>query len=67
MYEVEEYFTEAGECPFEEWLEGLRDIQAKKKLSQNKTKQEQEKIITSLSESVFDNEKLIADYMSKEL
>lgn len=32
MYEVEEYFTEAGECPFEEWLEGLRDIQAKKKI-----------------------------------
>ncbi len=32
MYKVEEYFTEAGECPFEEWLEGLRDIQAKRKI-----------------------------------
>jgi putative addiction module killer protein len=32
MYQVEEYFTGAGACPFEEWLEGLRDIQAKKKI-----------------------------------
>jgi putative addiction module killer protein len=32
VYEVEEYFTGVGECPFEEWLEGLRDIQAKKKI-----------------------------------
>lgn len=32
MYEIEEYFTEAGQSPFDEWLEGLRDIQAKKKI-----------------------------------
>ena len=32
MYEVKEYFTEAGECPFDEWLGGLQDIQAKRKI-----------------------------------
>ncbi len=32
MYEVEEYCTEAGECPFDEWLEELRDIRAQKKI-----------------------------------
>lgn len=41
------------------------DIQAKKKLSQNKTKKEQERIIDTLSKSTDDNEKLIADYMNK--
>jgi putative addiction module killer protein len=32
VYEVEEYCTEAGECPFDEWLEELRDIRAQKKI-----------------------------------
>lgn len=32
VYEIEEYFTEAGENPFAEWLEGLRDIRAKKRI-----------------------------------
>lgn len=32
MYEIEEYITEAGEKPFAEWLNDLRDIQAKKKI-----------------------------------
>jgi len=42
------------------------DLQAKKKLSQNKTKTEQKNIISSLSKSDNSNEKLIADYMMKE-
>lgn len=45
----------------------ISDIQAKKKLSQNKTKQEQERIIDTLSKSTDGNEKLIADYMNKML
>lgn len=41
----------------------VADIQAKKKLSQNKTDNEQRKIIDTLSNSCDTNEKLIADYM----
>jgi len=45
----------------------ITEIQAKKKLSQNKTKQEQERIIDTLSKSFNSNEKLIAEYMNKAL
>ena len=45
----------------------ISDIQAKKKLSQNKTKQEQEKIVDTLSKSINSNEKIIADYMKEAL
>ncbi len=41
----------------------VTDLQGKKKLSQNKTKNEQEKIINALSQSDDTDEKLIADYM----
>jgi len=41
------------------------DIQAKKKLSQNKTKKERNTIISSLSNSADTNEQLIAEYMQK--
>lgn len=41
----------------------VTDMQAKKKLSQNKTVAEQQKIIDSLSKSNDTNEQLIADYM----
>lgn len=41
----------------------VSDIQAKKKLSQNKTENEKLKIIDSLSESTDTNEQLIAQYM----
>jgi transcriptional regulator len=41
----------------------VTDLQAKKKLSQNKTENEQQKIINALSKSDDTNEKLIADYM----
>ena len=43
------------------------DLQAKKKLSQNKTTAEQQKIIDTLSRSSLANEKSIADYMQKNL
>jgi transcriptional regulator len=43
----------------------VTDLQAKKKLSQNKTGNEKKKIIDHLSKSNDSNEKLIADYMSK--
>lgn len=43
------------------------DLQAKKKLSQNKTEMEQQNIINSLSKSHNTHERLIADYMEKEL
>lgn len=43
----------------------VSDLQAKKKLSQNKTENEQLKIINSLSKSDNTNEQLIADYMKK--
>jgi transcriptional regulator len=41
----------------------VSDIQAKKKLSQNKTKQEQKRIVDTLSKSTAGNEQLIAEYM----
>jgi len=41
----------------------VTDLQGKKKLSQNKTENEQQKIINALSKSDDTNEKLIADYM----
>ena len=43
----------------------VQDIQAKKKLSQNKTENEQRKIINALAESNQTNEQLIAEYMEK--
>lgn len=44
----------------------VSDLQAKKKLSQNKTENERLKIINSLSKSTDTNEQLIADYMKKD-
>jgi transcriptional regulator len=41
----------------------VTDIQGKKKLSQNKTINEQQRIINSLSNSMDSNERIIADYM----
>jgi transcriptional regulator len=41
----------------------VTDIQGKKKLSQNKTLNEQKKIINTLSGSLDNNERIIADYM----
>jgi len=41
----------------------VTDLQGKKKLSQNKTENEQQKIINALSKSDDTNEKAIADYM----
>ncbi len=43
----------------------ITDLQAKKKLSQNKTQKEQTTIINSLSKSEDSNEKLIAEYMKE--
>ena len=43
----------------------VTDLQAKKKLSQNRTDTEKENIINSLSQSADTNEKEIAAYMSK--
>ncbi len=43
------------------------DLQAKKKLSQNKTTSEQQRIIDTLSHSALSTEKSIADYMRKNL
>ncbi len=43
----------------------ITDLQAKKKLSQNRTDTEKNKIIETLSKSNDTNEKLIADYMKK--
>ncbi|MEP7269171.1 MAG: FMN-binding negative transcriptional regulator [Saprospiraceae bacterium] len=45
----------------------VTDLQAKKKLSQNKTEAERLNIIDSLSKSANTNEHLIADYMKKDL
>lgn len=45
----------------------VTELQAKKKLSQNKTEAEQRKIINSLSGSDNDNERLIAAYMKQNL
>lgn len=44
----------------------VTNVQAKKKLSQNKTQYERENIIHSFENSGDYNEKLIAEYMSKE-
>ena len=44
----------------------VTDLQAKKKLSQNRTATEKQKIIEQLSKSNDSNEKLIAGFMSKE-
>lgn len=41
----------------------VTDLQAKKKLSQNKTTSERDRIISSLSKSNDNNEQLIAEYM----
>src|SRR4051812_9022014 len=41
----------------------VTDIQGKKKLSQNKTVNEQARIINTLSGSKYSNERMIADYM----
>ncbi|HTE00196.1 MAG TPA: FMN-binding negative transcriptional regulator [Mucilaginibacter sp.] len=43
----------------------VTDLQAKKKLSQNRTETERENIINSLGQSVDSNIRDIADYMSK--
>lgn len=45
----------------------VTEIQAKKKLSQNKSDAEKEKIIDTLSKSSNTNEVMIADFMRKEL
>ncbi len=44
----------------------VEDLQAKKKLSQNRTAGEKEKIIDSLSKSKDSNEVMIAEYMKKD-
>jgi transcriptional regulator len=43
----------------------VTDLQGKQKLSQNRTEQERENIINSLSQSTDTNAKEIADYMAK--
>ena len=43
----------------------VTDLQAKKKLSQNRSEKEQQKIIETLSKSNNTNEKLIAEFMNK--
>ncbi|MXV50045.1 FMN-binding negative transcriptional regulator [Pedobacter sp. HMF7647] len=43
----------------------VTDLQFKKKLSQNKTSDEQQKIISEFSKSFDQNENLIADYMNR--
>jgi len=45
----------------------VTDLQAKKKLSQNRTETEQRKIIETLSKSKDTNEKAIAEYMKENL
>jgi len=45
----------------------VTDLQAKKKLSQNRTDSEKHKIIDTLSNSKHSNEQIIADYMRKDL
>lgn len=44
----------------------VTDLEAKKKLSQNRTETEKAKIITSLSKSYDTNERVIAEYMENE-
>lgn len=43
----------------------VTELQAKKKLSQNRTDAEKQKIIDILSKSSHTNEQLIAEYMKK--
>jgi transcriptional regulator len=43
----------------------VEEIQAKEKLSQNKTAIEQEKIIHHFSDSESENERLIAEFMNQ--
>lgn len=45
----------------------VTDVKAKKKLSQNRSEEEKQRIITSLSESEDSNERHIAAFMKKEL
>jgi len=45
----------------------VTELQGKKKLSQNRTQTEQQKIIESLSKSNDSNEQLIADYMHQNI
>ncbi|MGL4631565.1 MAG: FMN-binding negative transcriptional regulator [Leadbetterella sp.] len=45
----------------------IKDLQAKKKLSQNKTESEQKNIIETLSQSKDTNEKRIAEYMKNQI
>lgn len=45
----------------------VTDLQAKKKLSQNKTENEQRRIISSLMDSPHENERQIAGYMKENL
>ena len=44
----------------------VTDLQAKKKLSQNRTETEKQKIIDTLSKSGDTNEQLISEYMKKQ-
>lgn len=45
----------------------VTEIEAKKKLSQNKTEQEKHNVIASLSKSPYSTERDIAEYMQKDL
>jgi transcriptional regulator len=45
----------------------VTDLQAKEKLSQNKSENERKNIVNSLSGSIDTNEKVIADYIKKNL
>jgi transcriptional regulator len=45
----------------------VTEIQAKEKLSQNKTHNEQQKIIDTLSVSTDTNERITAEYMKQNL
>lgn len=45
----------------------ITELQAKEKLSQNKTENERKKIVNLLSSSKDTNETVIADYMKKHL
>jgi transcriptional regulator len=45
----------------------VTDLQAKMKLSQNRTETEQIKIIETLSQSKETNEKIISEYMKENL
>jgi transcriptional regulator len=45
----------------------VTDLQAKEKLSQNKSENQRKNIVNSLSGSIDTNEKVIADYIKKNL